>query len=266
MNNENNKFCTNCGKGIPNTAQYCPYCNTKQPTLNPTYLKRSDVSSHFCPRCENILPNDISYCPYCDEPQTRVSANATQSQPTPTKTAATNPTSPRPRRKKSHFWRNVIVLLIIILLAIIAFFTYQNSQANQAAQAGQKQPQGIERIFAFFNFQSNKYESGQDAAQGVEKIVKKVPNSKGSEVKWDPNSQTVNVNLPASSPIVKSAESGSPQVWNALVKALQTISKDIDSNSKNQNDYSNIRVVRNDTNQPILQVDKGNVSLNSRDK
>ncbi|USS88548.1 zinc ribbon domain-containing protein [Fructilactobacillus hinvesii] len=287
MNSENTKFCTNCGKEIPQTAQYCPYCNTKQPSLEPTYLNRSDVSTHQCPRCKNVIPDGVSYCPYCDEPQTRSqNNNHQQSTGQPAKTAQdqTNQSN-HPRQHKSHFWRNVIVLLVVILLAIIAFFTYQNyhnsqiqsnqNQANQEqtakndankSQAKQSKPQNnIVEIVKSFT-QNNKYESGQDAAQDVQKVVDKIPDSSGSSVKWDPNAQTVNVNLPASSPVVKSAETGSPQVWNAMVKGLQTISQEISKNSTGNDDYSNIKVMRDDTGQPILQVDKGNVSLNSRDQ
>ncbi|USS90857.1 zinc ribbon domain-containing protein [Fructilactobacillus carniphilus] len=285
MNSENKKFCTNCGKEIPQTAQYCPYCNTKQPSLEPTYLNRSDVRTHQCPRCKNLIPDGVSYCPYCDEPQTRSQSNSNQQQTDqPAKAQTKNTTNHQPRPRKSHFWRNVIVLLVVILLAVIAFFTYQNyhnsqvqsqNQANQAQtgkttntkdQDNQSKPQNnIVEIVKSFT-QNNKYESGQDAAQAVQKVVDKVPNSEGTNATWDPNAQTVNVNIPASSPIVKSVDSSSPQVWDTAVKALQTISKEISNNSTGNDDYSNIKVVRDDTGQPILQVDKGNVSLNSRTK
>ncbi|USS86349.1 zinc ribbon domain-containing protein [Fructilactobacillus cliffordii] len=286
MNSENKKFCINCGKEIPPTALYCPYCNTKQPSLESTYLNRSDVKTHQCPRCKNLIPDGAAYCPYCDEPQTRSQNNASQQQTSqPAKVQPSTKQNNKPRRRKSHFWRNVIVLLVVILLAVIAFFTYQNyhnsqmqsnqnqtSQAqtgkadNNKDQANQSKPQNniIEIVKSFT--QNNKYESGQDAAQDVQKVVDKIPDSSGSNVKWNPNTQTVNVNLPSSSPIVKSIDSSSPQVWDTTVKALQTISQEISNHSTGNDDYSNIKVVRDDTGQPVLQVDKGNVSLNSRTK
>ncbi len=58
------KKCPNCGKMVPNDAQFCPYCGHKFVSG----MKK-------CVKCGKDIPEDAQFCPYCGAPQKSVCPN-----------------------------------------------------------------------------------------------------------------------------------------------------------------------------------------------
>ncbi len=60
------KKCPNCGKFIPQDAQFCPYCG---------YKFEEEKKTKKCVKCGKEIPIDAQFCPYCGAPQSKKCPN-----------------------------------------------------------------------------------------------------------------------------------------------------------------------------------------------
>ncbi|EKK20076.1 zinc-ribbon domain-containing protein [Fructilactobacillus florum] len=250
----NNKYCINCGKLIPANSEFCPYCSTKQPALAPTRVSEHAASKRYCPACGHSIPQYVKFCPHCGAEQPTTSQTAGNTNPSAAAKMGAQPKAKRPRpQRRSHFWRNFIIIVVILLLGMIAYFSYQNLVAKRY-NSGPKAAQGVEKVIIKLEQPKNQNDNSNSAENNGQS---------GTNVKWNPSSQNIDVTVPNSSPITKSVDANSPTVWNGVVSGLQGVSKVISTGSSND-DYSNIKVVRTSDNRLLLQVDKGQVLYNIR--
>ncbi len=81
---KSDRYCPNCGRGIPFDAKVCPYCAKKFDSLNQSIEDRKEVEivesdevefiesdesniEKFCSDCGRTVPDDARACPYCGE-------------------------------------------------------------------------------------------------------------------------------------------------------------------------------------------------------